>query len=69
MHFLVIYCTINQSKVSSFVARGSIKYVRHTISGLSIEGQSEIYIQSAPNNSNKTYTFKGLGRAGRFQQC
>ena len=33
MHFLVIYYTINQSQVSSFVARGSIKYVRHTISG------------------------------------
>ena len=28
--------------------------------------QTEIYIQSAPNNSNETYTFMGLGRAGRF---
>ena len=28
----------------------------------------EIYIQSAPNNSNETYTFMGLGRAGRFGQ-
>ena len=30
---------------------------------------SEIYIQSAPNNSNETYTFMCLGRAGRFGQC
>ena len=30
------------------------------------EQKAEIYIQSAPNNSNETYTFKGLGRAGRF---
>ena len=29
---------------------------------------SEIYIQSTPNNSNETYTFMGLGRAGRFGQ-
>ena len=28
----------------------------------------EIYIQSAPNNSNEAYTFMGLGRAGRFGQ-
>ena len=30
---------------------------------------SVIYIQSAPNNSNGTYTFMCLGRAGRFGQC
>ena len=30
--------------------------------------QPEIYIQSAPNNSNETYTFMDLGRAGRFGQ-
>ena len=30
--------------------------------------KSEIYIQSPPNNSNETYTFMGLGRAGRFGQ-
>ena len=29
----------------------------------------EIYIWSAPNNSNETYTFMCLGRAGRFGQC
>ena len=29
----------------------------------------EIYIQSAPNNSNETYTFMCLGEAGRFGQC
>ena len=29
----------------------------------------EIYIQSAPNNSNETCTFMCLGRAGRFGQC
>ena len=29
---------------------------------------SEIYRQSAPNNSNETYTFMGLGRVGRFGQ-
>ena len=29
---------------------------------------AEIYTQSAPNNSNDTYTFMGLGRAGRFGQ-
>ena len=28
----------------------------------------EIYIQSAPNNSNETYTFMGLGRGGHFGQ-
>ena len=28
----------------------------------------EIYIQSAPNNSNESYTFMGLGRGGRFGQ-
>ena len=28
----------------------------------------EIYIQSAPNNSNETHTFMCLGRAGRFGQ-
>ena len=28
----------------------------------------EIYIQSAPNNSNETYTFMCLGRAGHFGQ-
>ena len=28
----------------------------------------EIYIQSAPNNLNETYTFMCLGRAGRFGQ-
>ena len=26
-------------------------------------------LQSAPNNSNETYTFMCLGRAGRFGQC
>ena len=26
--------------------------------------QPEIYIKSAPNNSNETYTFMFLGRAG-----
>ena len=30
---------------------------------------TEIYIQSAPNNSNETYTFMCLGRPGRFGQC
>ena len=29
---------------------------------------TEIYIKSAPNNSNETYTFMCLGRAGRFGQ-
>ena len=29
----------------------------------------EIYIKSAPNNSNETYTFMCLGRAGHFGQC
>ena len=29
---------------------------------------SEIYIQSAPNNSNATHTFMCLGRAGRYGQ-
>ena len=28
----------------------------------------EIYIQSAPNNSNETHTFMCLGRSGRFGQ-
>ena len=28
----------------------------------------EIYIQSAPNNSNESYAFMGLGRVGRFGQ-
>ena len=31
-------------------------------------GFPEIYIQSAPNNSNETHTFMCLGRAGRFGQ-
>ena len=29
---------------------------------------AEIYIQSAPNNSNEIHTFMCLGRAGRFGQ-
>ena len=29
---------------------------------------SEIYILSAPNNSNETHTFMCLGRAGRLGQ-
>ena len=29
-----------------------------------IELNSEIYIQSATNNSNETYTFMSLGRSG-----
>ena len=29
----------------------------------------EIYIYSAPNKSNETYTFMCLGRAGRFGMC
>ena len=29
---------------------------------------AEIYIQSAPNNSNETHTFMCLGRAGCFGQ-
>ena len=29
---------------------------------------AEIYIQSAPNNSNETYISMALGRAGRFGQ-
>ena len=33
-----------------------------------VENKSEIYRQSAPNNSNETYTFMGLGRAGHFGQ-
>ena len=28
----------------------------------------EIYIESAPNNSNETHAFVCLGRAGRFRQ-
>ena len=48
------------------------------VDGTSIEGKSgskvfmsvaEIYIQSAPNNSNEIYTFMCLGRAGRIGQC
>ena len=31
--------------------------------------QPEIYIQSAPNNSNETHTFMCPGRAGHFGQC
>ena len=31
-----------------------------------LKGSAEIYIQSAPNNSNESYTFIGLGRGGRF---
>ena len=34
-----------------------------------IWNQAEIYIQSAPNNSNETHTFMCLGRAGCFGQC
>ena len=33
-----------------------------------IWNQAEIYIQSAPNNSNESHTFMCLGRAGRFGQ-
>ena len=32
------------------------------------KNHAEIYRQSAPNNSNETDTFMGLGRAGRFGQ-
>ena len=31
--------------------------------------ESEIYIQSAPNNSNESYSFMCLGRVGHFGQC
>ena len=33
-----------------------------------IWNQAEIYIQSAPNNSNETHTFMCLGRASHFGQ-
>ena len=36
--------------------------------GSQLKHNPEIYIQSAPNNSNETYTPMGLGRAGRFGQ-
>ena len=32
------------------------------------KGTPEMYIQSAPNNSNETHAFMGLGRVGRFGQ-
>ena len=31
-------------------------------------GKRQRYTSSAPNNSNETYTFMCLGRAGRFRQ-
>ena len=31
--------------------------------------EPEVYIESAPNNSNETYTFMHLDRPGRFWQC
>ena len=31
--------------------------------------RSEIYTESAPNNSNETYIFMCLGRASHFGQC
>ena len=33
-----------------------------------LSNQPEIYIQSAPNNSNETLTFMYLGRVGLFGQ-
>ena len=31
--------------------------------------KTEVYIESAPNNSNETYTCMYLGREGWFGQC
>ena len=51
-----IYAVLNFPKMQRNIAR---------ISALA----PEIYIQSAPNNSNEAYTFMCLGREGRFGQC
>ena len=63
--------TSNEGNCSSFLSKYSnlcifsslVRSVFHFLSKL------EIYIQSAPNNSNETYTFMCLGRAGCFGQC
>ena len=44
------------------------KYSKHGKTSENLILSPEIYIQSAPNNSNENYTFMGLGRAGRFGQ-
>ena len=62
--------TSNEGNCSSFLSKYSnlcifsslVRSVFHFLSKL------EIYIQSAPNNSNETYTFMCLGRTGRFGQ-
>ena len=51
----------------SKVCQSDYSFIRPLQLGL-VE-DAEIYIKSAPNNSNGTYTFMCLGRAGHFGQC
>ena len=50
----------------NFLKINKLVYVLCTL--LSKTQESEIYIQSARNNSNETHTFMCLGRAGSFGQ-
>ena len=52
------------------LATGKGPFINYVVSKQAILTPSpEIYIQSALNNSNETYIFICLGRAGRFGQC
>ena len=58
---------IKQSYLYSLSARTQVlTLLKYSSSNLQGNKEPEIYIQSAPNNSNETYTFMCLDRAGRF---
>ena len=47
----------------AFTSRGMLHIL---LGGGLLKARPEIYIQSAPNNSNETYTSVCLGRPGRY---
>ena len=56
-----IYSRLAQVKLNSTLKRSGTGRLSSSFTTLALN--PEIYIQSAPNNSNETYTFMGLGRA------
>ena len=45
-----------------------LKFKKHQLKIQFLTHQAKLSTPSTPNNSNETYTFMGLGRAGRFGQ-
>ena len=64
---------LNPNHTTTTTTTGSTTTKNTTTTGMKqpffLNGLPEIYIQSAPNNSNETYIFMCLGRAGCFGQC